>query len=150
MHSFTYESKDSNNNSKEILGLLQFYTNLSRNVSWLIGDLELVPTYIGDYHPSGKVEPPQRVSLTSIQRFQEEGFLWLSLKEIEELLNDSLSVHRGVFVCLPEHMEVSHFHGDAESTSLQHESALHEITVLDDLIMIQSSFKLRPPMCSGE
>ncbi|MEC0248197.1 hypothetical protein P4H65_20580 [Paenibacillus chitinolyticus] len=149
MHSFTYESKDSNNNSEEILGLLQFYTNLSRNVSWLIGDLELVPLYLGDYHPTGKPEP-QRISLTMIQKFQEEGFLRLSLKEIEEMLNDSLSVHRAVFVCLPEHVEVSHFHGDAESLSLQHESALHEITVLDDLIIINSAFKLRPSMMSGE
>ncbi|WP_405079885.1 hypothetical protein ACI48J_19780 [Paenibacillus chitinolyticus] len=61
MHSFTYESKDSNHNSEEILGLLQFYTELHPNVSWLVGDLELVPTYIGDYHPSGKAEP-QRAS----------------------------------------------------------------------------------------
>ncbi|MFC9775301.1 hypothetical protein [Paenibacillus chitinolyticus] len=150
MHSFTYESKDSNNNSEEILGLLQFYTNLSRNVSWLVGDLELVPTYIGDYHPSGKVEPPQRVSLTMIQKFQEEGFLRLSLKEIEEMLNDSLSVRRGVFVCLPEHVEVSHFHGDAESTSLQHEYALYEITVLDDLIMTNSRSELLPPIIKGK
>lgn len=149
MHSFTYESKDPNNDSEEILGLLQFYTELQPNVSWLIGDLELVPLYLGDYHPTGKAEP-QRISLTLIQKFQEEGFLRLFLKEIEEMLNDSLSVHRAVFVCLPEHEEVSHFRGDAESFSLQHASALHEITVLDDLIMIQSSGKLRPPMDSGE
>ncbi|SEG78807.1 hypothetical protein [Paenibacillus sp. UNC499MF] len=150
MHSYTYESKDPNNNSDEILGVLQFYTELQPNVSWLIGDLELVPLYLGDYHPSGKVEPPQRVSLTLIQKFQEEGFLRLSLMEIEEMLNDSLSVRHAVFVCLPEHMRVRHFRGDAESSSLQHESALHEITVWDDLIMIQSSCKLRPPMDSGE
>lgn len=142
MNFYTLESRYPNDNSTEILDILEIITKKNdKSISWILCDLDIVPKTEGDYTPSGKGDPCHPV-YDFITRIQRERFIVVSIVEVQDILVETTSVRRGVFLCVPDSTVLGDFYACVEPKNkgaFQHECAFHEIRVLDDLIYILSN-----------
>ncbi|UQZ82173.1 hypothetical protein SK3146_01330 [Paenibacillus konkukensis] len=134
MNFYTIESNCPNDNSDEILGIVRLLTHHQKNIVWLLSDLDIVPKYFGDYHPTGKKEPRLLV-YNFMSKIQKEGFIAASFTELQDLLIETASIRRGVFLCVPDSTVLGDFYAHVEPQNIdafQHECAFHEVRVLDE------------------
>lgn len=146
VYRYTIESNNPNHNSNEVTDFLNRLTNLQEDVIWLVTDLDLTPRYHCDYHPTGKREISNSVYEFN-KRLETEHFILITLGELSSILNETICIRRGLFICLPNEIKLCDFYATVESEcteSMLHESALHELRVLDDLIYILSKDRLIP------
>ncbi|MDA1476285.1 hypothetical protein [Bacillus changyiensis] len=131
----TFQLPDGNNNSDFIKKLFNIISIELNNIYWCVGDLEIIPRYLGDYPGSGP-HNYEEIAWKFGEKVEREKVVFLEEKDLYDVLNDTQSVRRGVFVCFFNNYPYDYnFHPIVEVTdvkNMQHSLAYLEIRILDD------------------
>lgn len=133
---------DSNHNIKFVQALFSTIHALHKESYWAVGNLDLVPKFHGDYHPTGKSTHPE-LSYHYYLRVQNEWVVFSTLDELQAVFLDTETVHWGAFLCFANDVakdkEIHPFVEAKPVDNLQHPLALLEIRILDgDLFILLS------------
>lgn len=133
---------DGNNNSDFITELINVISEEQNNIYWGVGDLDIIPRYSGDYPGSGahKIE---EIAWKFGEKVEREQIVFLERTNLFEVLDDTQTIRRGVFVCFFNNSPYDYnFCPKVEVTevnNMQHSLSYLEIRVLDgDLFFILS------------
>ncbi|UTR15004.1 hypothetical protein MM221_21155 [Salipaludibacillus sp. LMS25] len=135
-----FQYSDGNNNSDFIKGLISNISTEQNNIYWAIGDLDIIPRYSGDYPGSGN-HKKQEIAWEFGEKVESEKVVFLEGATLYEVLDDTQTIRRGVFVCFFNNYSNDYnFRPKVEVTevnTIQHSLSYLEIRILDgDMVFI--------------
>ncbi|SHM65201.1 hypothetical protein [Gracilibacillus kekensis] len=129
-----FQYSDGNNNSNFIKGLINVISKEQNNIYWGVGDLDIIPRFSGDYPGSG-THKNQEIAWNFGEKVESEKIVFLEGTTLCEVLDDTQTIRRGVFVCFFNNSPYDYnFRPKVEVkevNTIQHSLSYLEIRILD-------------------
>lgn len=137
-----FKYSDGNNNSGFIKGIFNVISDGRNNIYWGVGDLDIIPRYLGDYPGSG-THNKEDIAWKFGEKVERENIVYLEGRNLYEVLDDTQTIRSGVFVCFFNNSPYDYnFRPKVEVqevNAMQHSLSYLEIRILDgDLFFILS------------
>lgn len=135
--------REANNNSNFIIKLLGKIDEIIKGECWGISDLDIVPNSVVDYSSLERGGNSERVQQFEL-KVSEEGIVFLTLKELNEILFCAETIRWGVLLCYKKNIRrekiIYPLVEVQECNKLQDPHAIFEMRMLDgDLFFLLSN-----------